>query len=33
MSVVSGGGGYGEKSYWDQRYANEDKYEVRAHST
>ena len=27
MSVVSGGGGYGEKTYWDQRYANEDKYE------
>ena len=26
-SGVSGGGGYGEKSYWDQRYANEDKYE------
>ena len=27
MSGVSGGGGYGEKTYWDQRYANEDKYE------
>ena len=27
MSGVSGGGGYGEKQYWDQRYANEDKYE------
>ena len=27
MSGVSGGGGYGEKTYWDARYANEDKYE------
>ena len=25
--AVSGGGGYGEKTYWDQRYAAEDKYE------